>query len=70
MYWSTTTLPLDKQLKQIEKLIMNLTLFCLNKCAIPPVRALTAPLFCAIIFSRFNEIPWTNVDEIMMKRIY
>lgn len=50
-------LPLDKQIKQTEKETLVLTLFCLNKCAIPPVRALTAPLFCAIIFSRFNEIP-------------
>ena len=44
----------------MEKPIGPLTLFCLNRCAMPPVRALTAPLFWAIIFSRLSVIPETT----------
>ena len=37
-----------------NKTMVVFTLFCLNRCAMPPVRDLTAPLFCSINLSRFN----------------
>lgn len=39
---------------------IQLTLFCLNKWAIPPVKALTAPSFCSISFVKLRVRFWTK----------
>ena len=40
------------------------TLFCLKRCAIPPVKAFTAFTFWAIILSRFNRTLSTETGNI------
>lgn len=58
--WTPLSLIRKRTWRTVQSRERGLTLFCLNRWAIPPVNALTAPLFCAIIFSRFNEMPETD----------